>query len=187
MSRDKTATELSEALFTKLQSETLVLLHTIDAETGAPTSSAISWVYAPDRNKIRFALDQRSRLVNNIRNNEQVALTVFATGTIHSIHGRAQLVTEALEGVPFKLARRVRAPVFTVFCRRVGPARYAGRVEPFPLSAAEDPGRAAAEDAAAFNARLEAAVRENPGHWLWMYDRWKRLERLEEPALRGAQ
>ncbi len=104
MSRDKTATELSEALFTKLQSETLVLLHTIDAETGAPTSSAISWVYAPDRNKIRFALDQRSRLVNNIRNNEQVALTVFATGTIHSIHGRAQLVTEALEGVPFKLA-----------------------------------------------------------------------------------
>ena len=70
---------------------------------------------------------------------------------------------------------------------RAGPARYAGRVEPFPLSAAEDPLRAAAEDAAAFNARLEAAVRENPGHWLWMYDRWKRLERLEEPALRGVR
>ena len=89
--------------------------------------------------------------------------------------------------VPFKLARRVGSPVFTVFCRRLGPARYAGRLEPFQLSAAEDPGRAAAEDAAAFNARLEAAVRENPGHWLWMYDRWKRLERLEEPALKGAR
>lgn len=89
--------------------------------------------------------------------------------------------------VPFKLARLVGAPVFTLFCRRVGPARYAGRVEPFPLSEAEEPGRAAAEDAAAFNARLEAAVRENPGHWLWMYDRWKRLERLEEPALKGAR
>jgi len=86
---------------------------------------------------------------------------------------------------PFKLARVVGAPLFTLFCRRVGTARYAGRVEPFPLSTAEDPERAAAADAAAFNARLEAAVREDPGHWLWMYDRWKRLERLEEPALKA--
>jgi KDO2-lipid IV(A) lauroyltransferase len=82
---------------------------------------------------------------------------------------------------PFKLARLVGAPVFTLFCRRVGSARYAGRLEPFPLSRDDDPDRAAAADAAAFNARLEVAVREAPGHWLWMYDRWKRLERLEEP------
>ncbi|MGH7572892.1 MAG: lysophospholipid acyltransferase family protein [Gemmatimonadota bacterium] len=86
---------------------------------------------------------------------------------------------------PFKLARRVGAPVFTIFTRRVGPARYEGRLEPFPLSPFDDPDRAAAADAEAFNARLEAAIREEPDHWLWMYDRWKRLARHPEPALKG--
>lgn len=88
---------------------------------------------------------------------------------------------------PFRLARLVGAPVFTLFCRRVGSARYAGLIEPFSLSTAEDPERAAVEDAGAFNARLEAVVREDPAHWLWMYDRWKRLDRLKEPALKAAR
>lgn len=87
---------------------------------------------------------------------------------------------------PFKLARLVGAPVFTIFTRRVGPGRYEGRLEPFPLSPFEDPDRAAAADAVTFNARLEAAIREEPDHWLWMYDRWKRLARHAEPALREA-
>ncbi|MGH7558443.1 MAG: lysophospholipid acyltransferase family protein [Gemmatimonadota bacterium] len=85
---------------------------------------------------------------------------------------------------PFKLARLVGAPVFTIFTRRVGRARYEGRVEPFPLSPFDDPDRAVAADAEVFNVRLEAAIREEPDHWLWMYDRWKRLARHPEPALR---
>ena len=88
---------------------------------------------------------------------------------------------------PFKMARLAGAPVFTIFTRRVGPARYEGRLEPFPLSPFEDPERAAAADAQTFNARLEAAIREEPDHWLWMYDRWKRLARREAPVLRGAE
>ena len=87
---------------------------------------------------------------------------------------------------PFKLARRVGAPVFTIFTRRVGPARYEGRLDPFPLSPFADPERAAAADAETFNARLESAIREEPDHWLWMYDRWKRLDRRGEPVLREA-
>ncbi len=83
---------------------------------------------------------------------------------------------------PFKLARRVGAPVYTIFTRRVGPARYEGKLEPFHLSPFEDPDRAAAADAVTFNARLEEAIREDPDHWLWMYDRWKRLARHAEPA-----
>lgn len=81
---------------------------------------------------------------------------------------------------PFRLARLARAQLMTVFCRRVGPGRYRGRLEPFVLSRAPDPERAVAEDAAAFNARLEAAIRQAPDHWLWMYQRWKRLERRQE-------
>lgn len=78
---------------------------------------------------------------------------------------------------PFKLARLVDAPVFTIFCRRTGPGRYRGGFEPFALSREADPERAAQQDAERFNARLEAAVRAQPSHWLWMYRRWGRLTR----------
>ena len=78
---------------------------------------------------------------------------------------------------PFGLARRTGAAVATVFCRRVGPGRYRARFEPFELSDDPDPERAAAADAAAFNARLEAAVRDAPELWVWTYRRWKRIER----------
>lgn len=78
---------------------------------------------------------------------------------------------------PFKLARIVDAPVFTIFCRRIGPGRYRGAFEPFELSRDGDPESAAREDAARFNRRLETAVRAHPSHWLWMYRRWDRTVR----------
>jgi hypothetical protein len=40
----ETITALTETLFNALQKETLVLLSTIDAETGAPSTSAVSWL-----------------------------------------------------------------------------------------------------------------------------------------------
>ncbi|HUC93156.1 MAG TPA: pyridoxamine 5'-phosphate oxidase family protein [Paenibacillus sp.] len=96
-------TALSEALFNQLQSESFVLLHTIDAESGSPTSNAISWVYAVDPGRIRFAVDGRSRLVANLAANPAVCATLFGSGTVHAVYGRAAIVAESLEGVPFKL------------------------------------------------------------------------------------
>lgn len=81
---------------------------------------------------------------------------------------------------PFRLARITRAPVYTAFTRRVEPGRYRVRFEPFPLSSASDLETALAEDAARYNARLEAEIRARPDHWLWMYGRWRRLSKLEE-------
>lgn len=78
---------------------------------------------------------------------------------------------------PFRLARATGSAVFTVFCRRVAPGRYVAETTPFELSSDPDPERALAEDAAAFNARLEAVVRRDPEQWTWTYQRWKRLER----------
>lgn len=86
---------------------------------------------------------------------------------------------------PFRLSRRTGAPVLTVFIRRVGRGRYRARFDRLPPSPSADPETAVAEEAAEFNARLEAAVREAPDHWLWMYRRWGRLTRRresEEPA-----
>lgn len=97
-------TVLDDVLFEQLQQEKLVLLHTIDAESGAPTSSAISWVFAPGRDTIRFAVDQRSRLVANMQASGQVSLTVFANNTVNVIAGTARVHEAPLDDVPFKLA-----------------------------------------------------------------------------------
>jgi hypothetical protein len=99
----ETITALSEQLLSTLQKETLVLLSTVDAETGSPSTSALSWIYATQTDRLRFAIDQRSRIIANIKNNSLVNVTVFSEGTVNAIYGTAQIVVEALEGVPFKL------------------------------------------------------------------------------------
>ena len=95
---------LNDALYAQLQDETFVLLHTIDAETGCPTTSAVSWVAAKDHHTIRFALDMRSRLVSNLKAESKTSVTVFGLNTVTAVYGRCELVAEPLEGVPMKLA-----------------------------------------------------------------------------------
>ena len=83
---------------------------------------------------------------------------------------------------PFRLARMAGAPLLTFFCRSTGRGRYQARLEPLAASEAADPETAVVEDAARFNARLEAAVRADPEHWMWMYRRWARIDRRARAA-----
>ncbi|MBM7565683.1 pyridoxamine 5'-phosphate oxidase family protein [Paenibacillus sacheonensis] len=96
-------TVLTDELFGALNHDPFVLLHTIDADNGSPTSSAISWIYAVDRTTLRFAIDGRSRLSTNMTSKAEVSVTLFAPGTVQTIYGTAKLASEALEEVPFKL------------------------------------------------------------------------------------
>jgi hypothetical protein len=99
----ETLIALNEQLFLELQKESLVLLSTVDAETGSPHTTAVSWLYATQPDRLRFAIDQRSRIIENLRQNPLVNVTAFAEGTVHAIYGTARIVTDTLEGVPFKL------------------------------------------------------------------------------------
>ena len=99
----ESVTQMTDTLLSQLKSETFVLLNTIDVETGGPTSSAISWVYALNASTLRLAIDYRSRLVENIRNNPLVTITVFTDGKVHAINGRASVALDPLPEVPFKL------------------------------------------------------------------------------------
>lgn len=97
-------TELTEDLFNQLQKEKFVVLGTVDAETGGPTTNAISWVYAVNPSTIRFAVDVRSRIVRNVQEQPQVTLSFFGSGALHAVYGKVRTVSETLEEVPFKLA-----------------------------------------------------------------------------------
>lgn len=100
----ETMTTLTEALYMQLQKENFVLLHTVDTESKGPTSSAISWIYAVDSTRLRFALDGRSRLVSNLKAHSEVSVTLFGGGSVHVVYGHAHVISDHLEGVPFPLA-----------------------------------------------------------------------------------
>ncbi len=95
---------LTEELFLLLQTKRYVTLATIDYEKSIPNVNAISWVFALNTKTIRFAIDNRSRMIKNIKANHGVVLTMIANGSTYAIAGEAQVVSEQIEGVPLKLA-----------------------------------------------------------------------------------
>lgn len=97
-------TSLSQPIMDTLQQETFVVLNTIDSETGNITANAISWITAMSPEKLRIAIDRRSRLINNIQANERVTVSLFSAGSFYSIQGRAKIVQEQMDEVAIKLA-----------------------------------------------------------------------------------
>lgn len=95
---------LIKPLYDELQKERFVTLATVDFETGGPNVSAISWVYAKDEGTIYFAVDNRSRIIQNIQQNNQVILNVIANESTYSIQGEAVVKEERMQDVPLKLA-----------------------------------------------------------------------------------
>lgn len=94
---------LIPALFEELQAERFVTLATVDHETQGPNVSAISWILAKDEQTLFFAVDQRSRIIKNIKNNSLVVVNLIANESTYSIGGVASVSLESLPGVPLKL------------------------------------------------------------------------------------
>lgn len=96
--------KLIKPLFDGLQKERFVTLATVDHETGGPNVSAISWILAKDEQTIYFAVDNRSRIIENIKNNNKAVINLIANESTYSISGTASVKQDKLEGVPLKLA-----------------------------------------------------------------------------------
>ncbi|MEH7177321.1 pyridoxamine 5'-phosphate oxidase family protein [Neobacillus vireti] len=96
--------KLIKPLFDELQKERFVTLATVDFETGGPNVSAISWVLAKDEETIYFAVDNKSRIIQNITQNSNVVINLIANESTYSIQGNATLKEERLQDVPLKLA-----------------------------------------------------------------------------------
>lgn len=94
---------LTEDLVQTLRKECIVMIATTDFEKQVPNVSAISWVYAVSKTSIRFAVDQRSRIVENIRHNTGVVLTIMANESVFSISGAGEILTDRMEGISLKL------------------------------------------------------------------------------------
>lgn len=95
--------KLIKPLYNELQKERFVTLATIDFETGGPNVSAISWILAKDEETIYFAVDNRSRIIQNIQQNANVVINIITNESTYSISGHASLKEEKLSDVPLKL------------------------------------------------------------------------------------
>ncbi|MFE8703688.1 pyridoxamine 5'-phosphate oxidase family protein [Cytobacillus sp. FJAT-54145] len=96
--------KLIKPLYDQLQKERFVTLSTVDFETNGPNVSAISWILAKDEETVYFAVDNRSRIIQNIQNNNKVVVNIIANESTYSIAGEAAVKVEKLEEVPLKLA-----------------------------------------------------------------------------------
>lgn len=95
---------LIKPLYEELQKERFVVVATVDHLSGGPYVNAISWILAKDEKTVYFAIDNRSKAVANIKNNNQVVINMIANETVYSISGEATIRTEEIEDVPLKLA-----------------------------------------------------------------------------------
>jgi hypothetical protein len=106
MANDKAApTSLTKEQTDLLNSETLILLSTVDAETTTPGINAISWVKAYSETKIRFSVTNSSRIVANIKANPGVTLAFIGLETVFSIVGQASILEDKMDGVAMPLAK----------------------------------------------------------------------------------
>jgi uncharacterized pyridoxamine 5'-phosphate oxidase family protein len=96
--------KLIKPLFDELQEERFVTISTVDFETGGPNVNAISWVLAKSEKMIYFAIDNRSRIIQNINQNHKVVINIIANESTYSIQGDAIVKQEKLNDVPLKLA-----------------------------------------------------------------------------------
>ncbi|HWI51818.1 MAG TPA: pyridoxamine 5'-phosphate oxidase family protein [Symbiobacteriaceae bacterium] len=100
----ETPAQLSPELTGFLQGPQLVLVTTLDAQSKWPTNNLITWVCAKDETTLRLCADSRGRVMNNIRSDDRVLLTVMTGGACHTIEGNAAVIKEEIEDVSLKLA-----------------------------------------------------------------------------------
>lgn len=96
--------KLIQPLYDELQKERFVTLASIDHQTGGPNVSALSWLFAKDESTINFAVDNRSRILENIRKNNLIVINLNTNESSYAILGEAVIKEERIKELPLKLA-----------------------------------------------------------------------------------
>jgi hypothetical protein len=96
---------LSPEMAEYLNGECLVILSTVEKETNSPNISTISWVKSLDEKKVRFAVMNNSRMIDNIRSNAKIVMCIIGLGSVYSIVGTCSIMEDTMEGVPLKLSK----------------------------------------------------------------------------------
>lgn len=112
--------------------------------------------------------------LNALRANSIVCILIdqrVSEGSVEThFFGRPALTTS----LPAIAAMRLGTPVFFNFLDRTPGVRYEMRVEgPIPIEKTGNVKEDIKRNTQKFVDRIEAEIRKDPAHWLWMYNRWR--------------
>ncbi len=74
------------------------------ASDNKPYTTFISWLIAKDEETIRFAVSKNSLTYENVKGNPNVSIEVFGKDTAVSISGKASIIKEEIEDIPFPVS-----------------------------------------------------------------------------------
>lgn len=100
---ETTHKRMPQHLIDHLQRPQLVLITTLDAETGRPANNLITWVLARDATSLRLVAEANGRVLENIRHNEDLLLTVLANNGCYAIEGQGRVIADELQTTALKL------------------------------------------------------------------------------------
>lgn len=95
---------LSQDMVSLIQGSTIVLLNVVHRESERVYTTALSWVYAINERKIRFAIDAKSEFVSILEGNPELVLAFIGLESVYSIVGKAAIKIRQTEGTTLKLA-----------------------------------------------------------------------------------
>ncbi|MFN4308130.1 pyridoxamine 5'-phosphate oxidase family protein [Sulfurihydrogenibium azorense] len=90
---------LNENLMKLLNDLTPAVFATVDGDK--PYLAFVSWLIAKDQNTLRVALSKNSKSVENIKNNPNMAVSVFGPEIAATIYGKAEIIKDSIEDIPF--------------------------------------------------------------------------------------
>lgn len=100
---EKQMHELTSEMMQFLQGEKVIFLSTLDHEEGVPSTTCISWLLAVSPNKIKFAIDPRSRVIRNIAANPRLTVAFIGLGGCFSVSGSGSSDLKQLDGVTINM------------------------------------------------------------------------------------
>ncbi|TCZ67579.1 hypothetical protein E0485_24910 [Paenibacillus albiflavus] len=99
----KVLTELTPEMMSVLQGQAIVLLNVVHKPSNTIYSTALSWVYAEDATKIRFAIDSKSDFITIIEEDPKLVMNFIALESVYSVVGTANVVVKETEDTTLKL------------------------------------------------------------------------------------
>lgn len=85
-----------------LKDLTPAVLSTVDS--GKPYLAFVSWLTAKNEKTLRIALSKNSKSVENIKNNTNVAISVFGPSIAKTIYGTGKIIKDSIEDIPFPVS-----------------------------------------------------------------------------------
>lgn len=157
------------------------------AARGVPVTAVAAELYDPRLSRYLVAARRRwgvSTIVKGTPGATREALGVLQRGemlgTLIDLHTRDEGIEARFLGRPshtaagpIRLALRTGAAVVPMAIVRAADGRYEAEIrDPLAFGGADGSARDVEEGVRLAAAALEAFIREHPGQWLWMHDRW---------------